>query len=56
MKPFFAQNNSNMLLESFFRPFSELKLLTQTRHFLKAIAPALWPILAIFKNLSFFEY
>ena len=35
---FFAQKNSNMIKESFFRCFFEFKFLTQTDHFAKAIA------------------
>ena len=56
LKPFFAQNNSSVLLESFFSRFKEFQFLTQTYLFARAMAHALWPILAIFENLSFFEY
>ena len=35
---FFAQNNSNVIKESFFARFSEFLFLTQTEHFAKAIA------------------
>ena len=37
---FFAQNNCNVLLESFFTCFLEFYFLTQTEHFAKAIAHA----------------
>ena len=40
LKLFFAQNNYNVLLESFFTPFLEFQFLTQTEHFAKAIAHA----------------
>ena len=53
---FFAHNISNVPLQSFFAPFWHFEFLTQTGHFVKAIALASWPILAIFKMLSFFEY
>ena len=49
-KPFIAQNNSNVLLQSFFKRFTELLFLNQFKHFVKAIAPALWPISPIFKK------
>ena len=35
---FFAQNNSNVIKESFFACFFELEFLTQTDYFAKAIA------------------
>ena len=41
---------------SFFAPFWHFSFLTQTYHLLWAIAHASWPILAIFKMLSLFEY
>ena len=56
---FFAQNNSNVLVEWFFACFLHFKFLTQTDHFAKAIAFACvigfarWPI---FKIVSFLEY
>ena len=56
LKPFFAQNNLNVLVESFFTRFSKIYFLTQSEHFAKAIAHAFWPILPIFKKLSFCKY
>ena len=53
MSVFFAKNNSNVLVESFFACFWPLHFLTQTDHFAKSIAFARWPI---FKMLSFVEY
>ena len=56
---FFAQNNSNVLLEWFFACFWNFEFLTQNEHFAKAmvlawaIAFARWPI---FKIVSFLEY
>ena len=41
LKPFFAQNNSNELLESFLTLFLEFNFLTQAEHFGKATAPGL---------------
>ena len=41
LKPFFAQNNSKVLLESFFTPLLDFSFLTQTEHFAKAKAHAL---------------
>ena len=55
-KPVSGQNNSNVLLESFSTAFLEFQFLTQTEHFPKAPAHALWPILVIFQNMSFFKY
>ena len=40
----------------FFACFRQFYFLTQTEYFAWAIAFALWPFLAIFKMLSFFEY
>ena len=40
----FAQNNSNMDVESFVACFWQFYLLTQTDHFAKAVAFARWPI------------
>ena len=45
-----------MFAETFFTCFREFYFLTQTEYFAWAIAFALWPFLAIFKMLSFFEY
>ena len=56
LERFFAQNNSNMFVETFFTCFKQFYFLTQTEEFAWAIAFALWPFLAIFKMLSFFEY
>ena len=56
LQRFIAHNNSNVVVESLFAPFGHFLFLTQTDHFAKAIASALWPIWAIFKMLSFFEY
>ena len=56
---FFAQNNSNVLVESFFACFWHFCFLTQSDHFARAIAFAWaiaferWPI---FKIVSFLEY
>ena len=49
----FAQNNSNVLVESFFACFWPFQFMTQTESFAKSIAFARWPI---FKMLSFLEY
>ena len=38
LKPFFAQKNSNVLLQTFFKRFIELSFLNQFEHFPKAIA------------------
>ena len=43
----FAQNNSNVIKESFFAWFSEFLFLTQTDNFPEAIAFARWPIFKI---------
>ena len=56
LKPSFAQNDSNVLLQSFFTRFRELSFFNQVEHFVKAIALALRPILPIFRKKSFFEY
>ena len=53
LKRYFAQNNSNVIKESFFACFCESQFLTQTDHFAKAVAFARWPI---FKIVSFLEY
>ena len=45
-----------MLAESFIACLWHFKFLTHTGHFTKAVAFASWPILAIFKMVSFFEY
>ena len=45
-----------MFVETFFPCFLHIYFLTQTAHFAWAIAFALWPFLAIFKMLSFFQY
>ena len=50
---FFAQNNSNLLVESFLVPFWPFEFLSQADHFAKSIAFARWPI---FKMVSFLEY
>ena len=50
---FFAQNNSNVLVESFFARFWPFEFLTQADHFAKSIAFARWPI---FKLVYFLEY
>ena len=41
LKGFYAQNNPNVLPESFLTGFLEFQFLTQTEHFAKAIAHAL---------------
>ena len=43
-------------LKTFLACFREFYFLTQTEYFAWAIAFALWPFLATFKMLSFFEY
>ena len=53
-EPFFAQNNFNVCIETFFACFRQFYFLTQTENFAWAIGFALWPFLAIFKMLSFF--
>ena len=53
---FFAKNNFNVFLETFFPCFRQFYFSTQTEYFVWAIAFALWPFLAIFKMLSFIEY
>ena len=50
---FFAQDNSNLLVEWFFACFCLFYVLTQTDHFAEAIAFARWPI---FKFVSYLEY
>ena len=59
LERFFAENNSNALVESFFACFLHFKFLTQTDHFAKGIAFA-WAIAfarwGIFKRVSFLEY
>ena len=55
-KPFFPKNNFNVFLETFLACFRQFYFLTQTEYFAWAIAFALWPFLAIFEMLSFFEY
>ena len=55
-KPFFPKNNFNVFLETFSACFRQFYFLTQTEYFAWAIAFALWPFLAIFEMLSFFEY
>ena len=52
----FLQNNLNVFVETFFACFRQFYFLTQSEYFAWAIAFALWPFLAIFKMLSFFEY
>ena len=57
-RSFFAENNSNVLVEWFFACFWHFEVLTQTDHFTTAIAFA-WAIVSakwlIFKTASFFE-
>ena len=45
-----------MFVGMFFACFRQFYFLTQTEYFAWAIAFALWPFLAPFKMLSFFEY
>ena len=45
-----------VFVETFLACFRQFYFLTQTEYFAWAIAFALWPFLAIFKMLSFFEY
>ena len=56
LEPFFAYNNLNVFVQTFFACFRQFYFLTQTEYFAWAIAFALWPFLAIFKMLSFFKY
>jgi len=56
LRPFFAQNNLDVVLEAVFTPFLDFQFLTQTEHFAKAIANAFLPILVIFEKLSLFKY
>ena len=59
LEPFFAQNVYNVLVEPFFACFRQFYFLTQTDHFAKAIALALWPffqflISSHFSNIKYF--
>ena len=56
MERFFAQNNANVVVQSFFAPFYHFWILTQTEHLAWATAHAPSRNLAIFKMLLFFEY
>ena len=56
LQPFFAYNNFDVFVEMFLPCFRQFYFLTQTKCFALAIAFALWPFLAIFKMVSFFEY
>ena len=56
IKPFFAYNNSKVFFERLLACFRHLYFLNQTEYSARAIAFALWPSLAIFNVLSFFEY
>ena len=51
----FLHRTTNVFVETFFACFRQFYFLTQTEYFAWAIAFALWPFLAIFKMLSFFE-
>ena len=53
LEPFFAYNNCNMFVETFFACFRQFYFLTESEYFAWAIAFALWPTLAIFKMISF---
>ena len=53
---FLTQPECNVFVEKFSPCFRQFYFLTQTEYFAWAIAFALWPFLAIFKMLSFFEY
>ena len=55
-EPFFAHNNCNVFVETFFACSRIFNFLTQSEYFAWATAFALWPLLAIFKMLLFFEY
>ena len=48
---FFAQNNSNFLVESFFACVWHFKILTQTDHFAKALALTWAPGFARWSNI-----
>ena len=56
LEQIFAHNSCNVLAESYMVFFWHFQFLTHTGHFAKAVAFASWPILAIFKIVSFFEY
>ena len=45
-----------MFAETFLACFRQFYFLTQTEYFAWALAFSLWPFLAIFKMLSFFDY
>ena len=60
LRRFFAQNNSNVIKESFLVCFSEFQILTQTDHFANAIgfgiAFARWPISKIVSSLEYLVF
>ena len=56
LERFFAQNNYNVLVDSFLRRFWQLYFLTLSDGFEKAIAFEWRPFLPIFKMVSFLEY
>ena len=53
---FLHKTNTNVFVETFLACFRQFYFLSQTEYFAWAIAFLLWPFLAIFKMLSFFEY
>ena len=53
---FLAKKNSYVFVETFLACFRQFYFLTQSKYFAWAIAFAMWPFLANFKMLSFFEY
>ena len=59
LEPFFAYNVYNVLVEPFFASFRQFYFFTQTDHFAKAIAFALWPFFQFskpshFSNIKYF--
>ena len=54
LKPFFAQNNYNVLLESIFAPFLEFYFLNQSAHFPKD-RPFILTKFGHFRNLVIFR-
>ena len=55
-KSFLRRTTTMCLYKRFSHVLGNFNFLTQPEYFAWAIAFALWPFLAIFKMLSFFEY
>ena len=53
LEPFFPYNVWNVVVERFFAYFRQFCFLTQTDHFAKAIAFALWPFFQFSKSSHF---